>query len=64
MRQKALDDATLLKRIAAGDDAAFSAFYRAHLNAVIAFFSRYGHSLDQSGDRIAGARVSRPRVLA
>ncbi len=34
------NDSTLLRRIAAGDDAAFSAFYRAHLNAVVAFFRR------------------------
>lgn len=35
-----LDDADLLTRIAAGDDRAFAAFYRAHLDAVIAFFRR------------------------
>jgi RNA polymerase sigma factor (sigma-70 family) len=34
------EDRDLLKRIAAGDDAAFSAFYRMHLDAVIAFFRR------------------------
>jgi RNA polymerase sigma factor (sigma-70 family) len=36
----ARDDRKLLKRIAAGDDRAFSAFYRAHLNAIVAFFRR------------------------
>jgi RNA polymerase sigma factor (sigma-70 family) len=36
----ARNDHKLLRRIAAGDDAAFSAFYRAHLNAVVAFFRR------------------------
>jgi RNA polymerase sigma-70 factor (ECF subfamily) len=36
----ARDDRTLLERIARGDDAAFSAFYRTHLNAVVAFFRR------------------------
>jgi RNA polymerase sigma factor (sigma-70 family) len=34
------DDRELLKRIAAGEDAAFSAFYRTHLDAVVAFFRR------------------------
>jgi RNA polymerase sigma factor (sigma-70 family) len=34
------EDRDLLRRIAAGDDAAFSAFYRSHLDAVIAFFRR------------------------
>jgi RNA polymerase sigma-70 factor (ECF subfamily) len=34
------DDRKLLKRIAAGDDRAFSVFYRRHLNAVVAFFRR------------------------
>ena len=34
------DDRRLLRRIAAGDDKAFSAFYRAHLNALVAFFRR------------------------
>ena len=34
------DDRKLLERIAAGDDQAFSTFYRAHLNAVVAFFRR------------------------
>jgi DNA-directed RNA polymerase specialized sigma24 family protein len=34
------EDRELLKRIAAGDDAAFSACYRTHLDAVIAFFRR------------------------
>jgi hypothetical protein len=36
----ARDDRKLLKRIAAGDDRAFSAFYRSHLNAIVAFFRR------------------------
>ena len=36
----ARNDQKLLRRIATGDDAAFSAFYRAHLNAVVAFFRR------------------------
>jgi RNA polymerase sigma-70 factor (ECF subfamily) len=34
------DDADGLRRIAAGDDEAFSAFYREHLDAVLAFFMR------------------------
>jgi RNA polymerase sigma factor (sigma-70 family) len=34
------DDGELLKRIAAGEEAAFSVFYRAHLDAVIAYFRR------------------------
>jgi len=34
------DDRALLRRIAEGDDAAFSTFYRNHLDAVIAFFRR------------------------
>ena len=32
------EDRELLKRIVAGDDAAFSACYRTHVDAVIAFF--------------------------
>jgi len=32
------DDQTLLRQIAVGDDDAFSAFYREHLDAVLAFF--------------------------
>jgi RNA polymerase sigma factor (sigma-70 family) len=34
------DEANLLRQIAAGDDAAFSTFYRRHLDAVVAFFQR------------------------
>ena len=34
------DDIGLLRRIAAGDDDAFSVFYREHLDAVVAFFQR------------------------
>jgi RNA polymerase sigma-70 factor (ECF subfamily) len=34
------DDEHLLRRIAAGDEVAFSAFYREHLDAVVAFFRR------------------------
>jgi RNA polymerase sigma factor (sigma-70 family) len=34
------DDVELLSRIAAGDDDAFSAFYREHLDAILAFFQR------------------------
>ena len=34
------DEAGLLRRIAAGDDDAFSMFYREHLDAVVAFFQR------------------------
>jgi hypothetical protein len=34
------DDANALRRIAAGDDNAFSAFYREHLDAALAFFMR------------------------
>jgi RNA polymerase sigma factor (sigma-70 family) len=33
-------DADLLRRVAAGDEDAFSAFYREHLDAVVAFFQR------------------------
>lgn len=35
-----VDDATLLHEIAAGDERAFAAFYREHLDAVLAFFRR------------------------
>ena len=34
------DEGDLLRRIAAGEDDAFSAFYREHLDAVVAFFKR------------------------
>ncbi|MDA0180045.1 RNA polymerase sigma factor [Solirubrobacter phytolaccae] len=34
------DDRDLLKRIARGDERAFSAFYRAHLDAVVAYLRR------------------------
>jgi RNA polymerase sigma factor (sigma-70 family) len=34
------NDASLLARIAAGDEEAFSMFYREHLDAVVAFFQR------------------------
>jgi RNA polymerase sigma factor (sigma-70 family) len=34
------DEADLLRRIAAGDDEAFSLFYREHLDPVVAFFAR------------------------
>jgi RNA polymerase sigma factor (sigma-70 family) len=34
------DEAGLLRRVAAGDEDAFSAFYREHLDAVVAFFAR------------------------
>ena len=34
------DERTLLRQIAAGDDEAFSAFYRDHLDAVMAFLRR------------------------
>jgi len=34
------DEAGLLRRIAAGEDDAFSLFYREHLDAVVAFFQR------------------------
>ena len=34
------DEADLLRRVAAGDEDAFSAFYREHLDAVVAFFAR------------------------
>jgi RNA polymerase sigma factor (sigma-70 family) len=34
------DEDDLLRRIAAGEDDAFSAFYREHLDAVVAFFKR------------------------
>jgi RNA polymerase sigma factor (sigma-70 family) len=40
MERSHSDDATLLRSIAAGDDDAFSAFYREHLDAVVAFFQR------------------------
>jgi RNA polymerase sigma factor (sigma-70 family) len=34
------EDAGLLRRVAAGDEDAFSVFYREHLDAVVAFFQR------------------------
>jgi RNA polymerase sigma factor (sigma-70 family) len=34
------DEGDLLRRIAAGEDDAFSVFYREHLDAVVAFFKR------------------------
>jgi RNA polymerase sigma factor (sigma-70 family) len=34
------DEMGLLRRVAAGDEDAFSAFYREHLDAVVAFFAR------------------------
>jgi RNA polymerase sigma factor (sigma-70 family) len=34
------DQADLLRRVAAGDEDAFSTFYREHLDAVVAFFQR------------------------
>jgi RNA polymerase sigma factor (sigma-70 family) len=34
------DEGDLLRRIAAGEDDAFAAFYREHLDAVVAFFRR------------------------
>jgi len=34
------DEVGLLRRVAAGDEDAFSAFYRGHLDAVVAFFQR------------------------
>ncbi len=34
------DEGDLLRRIAAGEDDAFAAFYREHLDAVVAFFQR------------------------
>lgn len=34
------DEASLLRQIATGDDEAFSVFYREHLDAVVAFFTR------------------------
>jgi RNA polymerase sigma factor (sigma-70 family) len=34
------DEASLLRRVALGDDDAFSAFYREHLDAVVAFFQQ------------------------
>jgi RNA polymerase sigma factor (sigma-70 family) len=40
MRPEPLDDADALRRSACGDDEAFSAFYRVHLDAVLAFFMR------------------------
>src|SRR3954468_18083271 len=36
----ARNDDKLLRRIAGGENASFPAFYRAHLNAVVAFFRR------------------------
>lgn len=35
-----MDEASVLRRVALGDDRAFSAFYREHLDAVVAFFKR------------------------
>ncbi len=56
------DEATLLSRIAAGDDDAFSAFYREHLDAVVAFFRRrVGDrelALDLSAETFAAVVVS------
>ena len=56
------DEATLLSRIAAGDDDAFSAFYRQHLDAVVAFFRRrVGDrelALDLSAETFAAVVVS------
>jgi RNA polymerase sigma-70 factor (ECF subfamily) len=34
------DEVALLRRVAVGDEDAFSAFYREHLDAVVAFFAR------------------------
>lgn len=35
------DDTALLRRIADGDDGAFRVFYRAHVDAVLAYFARH-----------------------
>lgn len=40
MARRPIADAELLRRIADGDDAAFSTFYRRHLDGVVAFFRR------------------------
>jgi RNA polymerase sigma-70 factor (ECF subfamily) len=40
MRAERQGDDDLLRRIAQGDDAAFSKFYRSHLDAIVAFFRR------------------------
>jgi RNA polymerase sigma factor (sigma-70 family) len=56
------DDASLLQRIALGDDEAFAAFYREHLDAVLAFFARrVGErelALDLSAETFAAVVVS------
>jgi RNA polymerase sigma factor (sigma-70 family) len=38
--ERAEEDRELLRRVAAGDEEAFALFYRAHLDAVLAFFGR------------------------
>lgn len=40
MRSSRCDDVTFVEQIARGDEEAFSAFYREHLDAVLAFFWR------------------------
>jgi len=56
------DEADLLGRIARGDDEAFSAFYREHLDAVVAFFlQRVGDrelALDLSAETFAAVVVN------
>jgi RNA polymerase sigma factor (sigma-70 family) len=56
------DEASLLRRIALGDDDAFSTFYREHLDAVVAFFRRrVGDrelALDLSAETFAAVVVS------
>jgi hypothetical protein len=51
------DDVELLRRIAGGDDDAFSTFYREHLDAVVAFFRR------RSGWRWEEGRLLAPQSL-
>lgn len=62
MRDAGSNDADLLRRIARGDDDAFSVFYREHLDAVVAFFARrVGDrelALDLSAETFAAVVVS------
>jgi RNA polymerase sigma factor (sigma-70 family) len=46
-------DADLLRRVADGDDAAFAAFYRAHVDAVVGFFRRRIESSELAFDLTA-----------
>jgi RNA polymerase sigma factor (sigma-70 family) len=56
------DESELLRRVATGDDEAFSSFYRRHLDAVVAFFmQRVGDrelAFDLSAETFAAVVVS------